>query len=124
MEDRGRPPPARGAVRGLDTDAETRCAHYRGPDDRVAIRFRCCDLHYACHACHEALEDHVALRWPPDAFHRRAVLCGACRSELTIREYLAGGRRCPCCGAGFNPRCADHRHLYFETGGSPANGPP
>lgn len=102
-------------VLGQDADGETRCAHYSGPNDRVAIRFHCCGRYYCCHACHEALATHGVVRWPSDAFHERAVLCGACRSELTIREYLNGGSRCPRCGAGFNPRCAAHHPLYFEV---------
>lgn len=100
----------------MEPDSETRCAHYRGPADRIAIRFRCCGGYFCCHACHDALEDHVPDRWPSEEFGKRAVLCGACRGELTIREYLEGGAAgCPRCRAAFNPRCAFHHHLYFEV---------
>lgn len=102
-------------VRGVDPDPETRCAHYRGPLDRVAIRLPCCEPWYCCHACHETLADHPASRWPPEEFGRRAVLCGTCRAELTIRGYLEGDDRCPACGAGFNPGCRGHRPLYFGS---------
>jgi uncharacterized CHY-type Zn-finger protein len=42
------------------------------------------------------------------------VLCGVCRTELTIDTYLAADV-CPHCGSGFNERCRLHTHLYFET---------
>ncbi|HUG27919.1 MAG TPA: CHY zinc finger protein [Gemmatimonadales bacterium] len=102
----------------MDTDRETRCAHYHGPLDRVAIRFRCCQRYYCCHACHEECESHEAVPWPPEEFDLAAVLCGACGQELTIYEYLASGSRCPRCDAGFNPRCAAHYPRYFQVGGA------
>lgn len=43
------------------------------------------------------------------------MLCGMCGIELTIRQYLNGQAECPACGMPFNPRCALHYHLYFET---------
>lgn len=103
------------SVYGVKPDAETRCAHYGGPLDRVAIRFRCCNRYYCCHACHEALEGHRARPWRPGDLDRRTVLCGACRFQMTTREYLGSGSRCPRCEARFNPRCARHRHLYFAV---------
>lgn len=122
MTGRDRFEPSEVSVHGLDGDAETRCAHYAGPDDRLAIRFRCCGRYYCCHACHDALTSHETGRWPIDAFDRRAILCGACRSELTIREYLDHATHCPRCGAGFNPRCAAHHHLYFDVDGRGVSG--
>lgn len=47
--------------------------------------------------------------------HARAVLCGVCGHQLTVIEYLDCGSTCPACGTAFNPGCARHRHLYFET---------
>jgi uncharacterized CHY-type Zn-finger protein len=41
-------------------------------------------------------------------------LCGACKNQLTILQYLACGHKCPFCGAAFNPNCAGHYHLYFD----------
>jgi uncharacterized CHY-type Zn-finger protein len=43
------------------------------------------------------------------------VLCGGCGAELAIHQYLDCQVVCPICGSGFNPRCASHHHLYFET---------
>ncbi|MGH7481437.1 MAG: CHY zinc finger protein [Longimicrobiales bacterium] len=105
---------AAGPVHGLDLDAEGRCRHWHGPTDIVAIRFRCCGLYFACHACHEAMADHVATRWHPAEFDQPAVMCGACRAELSVRHYLDGDDRCPACHAAFNPRCRLHHPLYFE----------
>lgn len=101
-------------VHGLQLDPETRCLHWHGPTDILAIKFRCCNLYYACYECHAALADHPAETWPQSEFSTKATMCGACRSELTIEEYLNSGARCPRCGAQFNPRCALHHHLYFE----------
>lgn len=102
-----------GPVLGVEVDGRTGCAHYRSALDIVALRLPCCGRWYACRECHDALAGHPAEVWPAARSGERAVLCGACRAELTVEEYLASGHRCPRCGAGFNPRCAGHRHLYF-----------
>lgn len=98
------------------TDGHTRCVHWYGPTDIVAIRMRCCGRFYACSDCHAACEDHAIERWPRADFGEEAILCGACRRTMSIEAYLASGDRCPSCGAGFNPRCALHRGRYFEMG--------
>ncbi|PEN13937.1 hypothetical protein CRI94_07735 [Longibacter salinarum] len=102
-------------VCGIDVGPETRCAHYHGDADIIAIRFPCCDRFYPCHACHDAVADHEAEVWPRDAFDTPAVLCGACGEKLTVSEYLRSNSACPACSEAFNPGCAQHRHLYFET---------
>lgn len=94
-------------------DARGRCAHYHGPHDIVAIRLPCCGRYYACHACHEELENHDAEPWTRGRFRSRAVLCGGCGAELSVAEYLASDFSCPRCDAAFNPRCARHHPLYF-----------
>jgi uncharacterized CHY-type Zn-finger protein len=101
-------------VRGPVVDDQTRCIHYRSELDVVAIRFACCGEYYPCHACHAETAGHPAEQWPVAARGERAVLCGACRTELTIAEYLEVDD-CPHCGAGFNPGCRLHTELYFET---------
>jgi uncharacterized CHY-type Zn-finger protein len=106
---------ARPAVFGLGLDPQTRCAHWRGPLDVIAIRMRCCGDYYACRDCHDALAGHAAAVWPQADWGERAVLCGVCGGEFTVRQYLACENRCPACGAPFNPGCRLHRHLYFET---------
>ena len=102
-------------VRGRDLDTSTRCAHYHSPLDIVAIKMRCCWIYYACKDCHIALAGHAIAVWPRTEFHQRAVLCGVCKRELTVQQYLRCGSRCPDCGAAFNPACANHYHVYFDV---------
>jgi uncharacterized CHY-type Zn-finger protein len=104
----------RPAVLGLDLDPQTRCAHWRSPLDVIAIKMKCCGAYYACRDCHDALADHPAQVWPREQRDQPAVLCGVCGEELSVRRYMDCGNRCPACGAGFNPGCRLHYHLYFE----------
>ena len=104
-------------VYGEGVDANTRCAHYHGAQDVVALRFKCCGRWYPCRLCHDASERHAAAVWPRHERGERAVLCGACGYRLRIAEYLSAGSKCSCCGAAFNPGCANHYHLYFEMPG-------
>jgi uncharacterized CHY-type Zn-finger protein len=102
-------------VRGVEIDSRTGCAHYRSGLDIVAIKFSCCQSYYACFYCHQAEAGHPARIWRRAQFNEKAVLCGACGAELAIHQYLDCQVVCPMCGSGFNPRCASHHHLYFET---------
>jgi len=102
-------------LRGIDVGPETRCTHYHGPHDIIAIRFLCCDVFYPCFACHEAAVDHEARRWSSDRFDTPAVLCGECGTVLPIQKYLSADHTCPACGAEFNPNCARHCDRYFEV---------
>jgi uncharacterized CHY-type Zn-finger protein len=102
-------------VYGIDLDAQTRCCHYHSRLDIVAIKMKCCGLYYACRECHDALADHAAEVWPLSEWDQAAVLCGACGTELSVRQYLDCSSRCPACEASFNPGCQNHSHLYFET---------
>jgi uncharacterized CHY-type Zn-finger protein len=107
---RVRPP-----VHGLSLDPQTRCAHWASPLDVIAIKMRCCGAYYACRECHDALAGHPARVWAVEDFGELAVLCGVCGAELSVDQYLACDSRCTSCGAGFNPGCARHKHLYFAT---------
>ncbi len=102
-------------VYGVAVDPCTRCAHYETERDIVALKFACCGQYYSCHLCHEETAGHAARVWPVGQFDERAVLCGACGAQLTIWQYLACEAACPACGAAFNPGCARHRPLYFES---------
>ena len=107
--------PERLEVRGVKMDAETRCIHYHSALDIIAIRMACCGVYYACKDCHVALADHEIKVWPHHEWDVRAILCGACGNELTIREYMSSGYSCPRCTAGFNPGCRNHYHFYFAA---------
>lgn len=99
-------------VRGAVVDGQTRCVHYGGPLDVVAIRFRCCRDWYACVHCHDEAVSHRRTVWPAETADEHAVLCGACTATISIAEYRDASA-CPDCGAGFNPGCALHHPLYF-----------
>ena len=103
------------SVRGVTVDAETRCSHWRGPTDIIALRMKCCGEWFPCSECHAALADHPAQVWTLEERDSGAVLCGACGRVLSIDDYLACDSRCPGCGAAFNPGCANDYHLYFEV---------
>lgn len=101
-------------IRGVNVDSQTRCAHYNMPTDIVAIKLKCCGIYYACKDCHAALADHEIVVWPKGEWNEKAILCGACGTELTISAYLACGYHCPQCNAEFNPGCRNHYGYYFE----------
>ena len=103
-------------VRGVELDGQSRCAHYHGPTDIIAIKMKCCGQFYACKDCHDALAGHAIEVWPRREWaQQKAILCGGCGAELSIAVYMKCESRCPKCGAGFNPGCRNHHHFYFET---------
>lgn len=102
-------------VNGVDLDPQTRCIHWRGPLDVVAIRMACCGAYYACRQCHDALADHAAAVWPKARWREDAVMCGVCGERFSVWAYLACDNRCPSCAVPFNPGCRAHHHLYFEA---------
>jgi uncharacterized CHY-type Zn-finger protein len=106
--------PSRHDVRGIDLDSQTRCTHYNSRLDIIAIKMKCCGLYYACKDCHDALADHAIEVWPRSEWNQPAVLCGACGTELSTRQYLACNNVCPVCRTEFNPGCRNHYHYYFE----------
>ena len=110
--------PTSSTVRGVNLDPNTRCEHYRGPTDIVAIKMKCCGVYYACKDCHAALADHEIEVWPESDWNQEAILCGACGAELTIRQYMQGESRCAVCRADFNPKCTNHYHFYFQMTGN------
>ena len=101
-------------MRGVNLDAQTRCAHYHSLLDVVALRMRCCEEYYACRECHDLLADHPAEVWPRAEWDADAAMCGVCGGLMSVQTYLACDDRCPACAAPFNPGCRLHRGLYFE----------
>lgn len=102
-------------VIAVNVDNETRCAHYHGEHDIIAIKFKCCGEWFPCSECHAEIAKHAAVVWPKEEFNAPAILCGCCGHQLSIREYLDCNSTCPRCRRQFNPSCANHYHLYFET---------
>ncbi len=90
-------------LRGVSLDPQTRCEHYHGPTDIIAIKMKCCGTYYACKDCHEELAGHRITVWPESEWDQQAVLCGACGEMLTIFQYMHGDSHCPACRAQFNP---------------------
>ena len=101
-------------VHGISVDEKTRCEHYHSPLDIIAIKFKCCGKYYACIHCHESLAGHDSQVWNTTELDLVAILCGQCKNELTINEYLACNYECPYCKSAFNPKCSNHNHFYFE----------
>ena len=101
-------------VKGSTTDDQTRCIHYHSELDIIAIKFKCCQTYYPCIHCHQEATDHAVQRWNKQELHLKAVLCGACKTELTIQQYLDSNYSCPNCRSAFNPGCSKHNDLYFE----------
>lgn len=100
-------------IYGYTVDNVGRCKHYHGENDIISIKFKCCNKYYPCFKCHEESENHKMLPWPQEEFDQYAILCGNCKKELTINEYLNNGK-CIYCHSGFNPNCSLHYHIYFD----------
>lgn len=101
-------------IKGNPKDEYTRCEHYHSPYDVIAIKFKCCNEYYPCYYCHQEKADHQPEIWKKSEFDAKAVLCGICKNEMTIHEYLNSNNCCPYCHTAFNPNCKNHYHLYFE----------
>jgi uncharacterized CHY-type Zn-finger protein len=101
-------------IRGVALDAETRCAHWHSALDVIAIRMKCCGVYYACKDCHDALAGHAIVVWPRAEWNEKAVLCGACGAEMSVRDYLDSTNTCPSCRAAFNPGCRENYRFYFD----------
>jgi uncharacterized CHY-type Zn-finger protein len=102
-------------LKGKLVDDETRCEHYHSPLDIIAIKFKCCNDYYPCYECHEELASHPSQVWTKEERNTKAILCGICKTELTIQEYIDSANTCPQCNSSFNPNCSRHYHLYFEV---------
>lgn len=101
------------AVNGVDIDGETRCVHYHGDLDIIAIKFKCCGQWFPCFKCHREIADHEAAVWPLDEQNGPAILCGKCGRQLSVEEYAGCDSTCPGCQSKFNPGCTKHFNLYF-----------
>ena len=102
-------------VKGTNVDSQTRCEHYHTPVDIIAIKFKCCGEWFPCFECHQEIADHPPQVWTHGEFDTKAVLCGNCGYQMNIAGYMESDSVCPECRSLFNPGCANHYHLYFET---------
>jgi putative transcriptional regulator len=103
-------------IKGKKVDNQTRCIHYHSPLDIIAIKFKCCNSYYPCYQCHEEAADHPSQVWKKEDFETKAIICGVCKTEMSINTYKSSDYQCPFCSANFNPKCSLHDHLYFEMG--------
>ncbi|UUI02678.1 CHY zinc finger protein [Oceanobacillus jeddahense] len=100
-------------IYGVIVDDQTRCKHYHTTKDIIAIKFNCCQKYYPCYQCHEACEDHPISVWGKDEFDELAIICGVCKTEHTINQYM-NTNKCLHCESPFNEGCQKHYHLYFD----------
>lgn len=98
---------------GQTVDQQTRCKHYHTEKDIIAIKFRCCNKYYPCYKCHSECEDHEIELWKESEFDQLAIVCGVCKIEHTIQQYM-NTNKCINCKSSFNTGCKKHYHLYFE----------
>ncbi len=101
-------------IKGKTIDDLTRCEHYHSPLDIIAIKFKCCNEYYPCYYCHQGTSDHLVQVWKKNEHSTKAIFCGICKHEMTIKQYLTCDNKCPFCNNKFNPNCSNHYHFYFE----------
>ena len=101
-------------IEGVNVDKQSRCKHWHGANDILAIKFKCCNRWFSCIECHNELTDHDVIKWENAQFSDKAIYCGHCGHIFSIKEYLDSSNFCPKCNAKFNPRCKNHHHLYFK----------
>jgi uncharacterized CHY-type Zn-finger protein len=82
--------------------------------DIIALKFWCCQEYYSCYECHTEISNHASVVWPRGEFNQKAILCGGCGYEMSVREYLGCCSKCPHCLRDLNPSCANHYPLYFQ----------
>lgn len=102
-------------IKGQLIDTHTRCSHYHTELDIIALKFKCCrdSIYYPCFQCHEELAGHKVEKLPVES-EIKAIVCGKCWYEMTVKEYMESQLQCPSCHGHFNPKCSLHYNLYFE----------
>jgi uncharacterized CHY-type Zn-finger protein len=101
-------------IKGNLVDDNSRCVHYHSAEDIIAIQFKCCNQFYACIFCHNENETHLPEVWKKEEHENEAVLCGNCKTTMSIKDYLNCENSCIVCNSLFNPKCVNHHHFYFE----------
>ncbi|BAP72907.1 helper of Tim protein 13 [Kluyveromyces marxianus] len=107
-------PPAP-TIHGKLVDKQSRCEHWHGPLDVIALKLKCCNKYYACYECHNELESHPISKYNIAEPHVNLIVCGVCNHEMSFDSY-ASELKCPRCSAPFNPGCKLHYDMYFYKG--------
>ena len=107
-------------IYGKLVDKESRCEHWHGPLDVIALRFKCCNRYYACYECHQELVPHVTERYNINDETVPLVICGVCKLEMSFAAY-GDSLQCPNCRSQFNPGCKLHYDMYFMKDDEPEN---
>lgn len=106
-------------IKGKIVDSETRCEHWNGVNDIIALKLKCCpEYYYPCIQCHNELTTHPVQKFDLTVNSDiKCIMCGHCGKELTFKEYLSFSNplSCPCCKHPFNENCRLHYHYYFEN---------
>lgn len=75
-------------VYGLLIDIEICCCYYFIEEDIIVIKFKCCNKYYLCYKCYNEFEKYVIKCWFEFLFNEKVILCGVCKYELIINEYM------------------------------------
>lgn len=113
---------------GKLVDEFSRCVHWHGEKDIIALKFKCCpDVYYPCYSCHNEInsEDHVIEKYDiHNDKDKNLIICGICKTEMTFEQYKTTDEtnllKCYNCKSPFNPGCKYHYNLYFENCGAEA----
>lgn len=112
-------PPMNQLVRGFPIDNETRCIHWKGPNDIIALKFKCCPtVFFPCYTCHNVATTHKIEKFDLNIdYNVKCILCGHCKSQLTFKQYTTfqNDLQCPMCKHKFNQSCKLHYNLYFNN---------
>ena len=80
---------------GLNKHTGTRCSHWHGNSDILALLAPCCNRFYACAECHDEVnarprgDGHTLEPWPANTdLDTMALLCGNCKRTFTISAYV------------------------------------
>src|SRR5699024_7970441 len=95
-------------------DIETRCKSYVSVKDFMEIKFYRCNTFYTFFTGDREQVNHALGNCPKEKFNTKAILCGVCRTEMTIETYM-NHNACPECGSVYNENCQLHYPIYFDV---------
>ncbi|KAH3900132.1 Hot13p SCDLUD_003100 [Saccharomycodes ludwigii] len=102
-------------ISGKLVDEKSRCIHWHGDLDIIALKFKCCpNTYYSCYTCHQELCNHKVEKYNRLDNKVNLIICGNCRKEFTFQEYVTSDYKCLNCKQKFNPGCKLHYDMYFK----------